>query len=159
MDSRTFAAQAAPYLAAILLAVLGYLARAILAAVARSSVSARVKTAVEQVVNMAIISAERTTQVVVADLKDPAKPGAWDEVAKRSARESVEADVRALARGALETLRTEGRYTPEEIDTLLDRAIESAVSRVKARVPSVIEVAEIAEPLKPVEPLAHGSER
>lgn len=73
---------------------------------------------------------QRLEHTVVAALKDPQQPGAWDDAAKHSVKEAAVQELRAAVARELEEMRG-GGVAPERIDTLVDASIETAVRSLK----------------------------
>lgn len=71
-------------------------------------------------------------QTVVRDLKDPSKPGTWDERAARAARQEAIAQVRILLPDVISTLKATGRSNAD-IDHLISTHVEATVLALKDR--------------------------
>jgi hypothetical protein len=74
-------------------------------------------------------------QEQVSLLKDPSRPGLWDEAAQRAARTRAMEDLRHAAPVALATLAELG-YTPADRDAVCLQAIESAVVQLERQGPA-----------------------
>ena len=71
-------------------------------------------------------------QTVVRDLKDPSKPGFWDERAAQAARREAIAQVRILIPDMVATLKAVGRSNAD-IDHLISTHVEATVLALKDR--------------------------
>lgn len=71
-------------------------------------------------------------QHVVDALKDPSKPGTWDQVAANAVRETAITRVRSLYPGAVQVL-TSALQSTTKVDELLGTLVERAVRDLKGR--------------------------
>lgn len=79
--------------------------------------------------NLANIVVTELWQTTVAQLKDPSKPGEWNDDAKRSVALAAVARLTSLGAGAIRALATMG-MTPAAVDSLLKSLIESEVAKL-----------------------------
>lgn len=95
-------------------------------------------------------------QHVVSDLKDPAKPGAWNEIAATAVRKHAVARVRDLYPSAVRVLE-QAAANPARVDDLLGTLVERAVVDLKGRaVPgALLEVRSTLAPPPPDEGTPH----
>jgi hypothetical protein len=88
-----------------------------------------INNAVVALTNLANIVVTELWQTTVAQLKDPTKPGAWDDDAKRSVARGAIARLTSLGAGPIRALSTMG-MTPAAVDALLKSLIESEVVKL-----------------------------
>lgn len=96
------------------------------AMVARHIASRRYALAVQLLAYGAAAIVADIAQNIVKDLKDPAKPGAWDAVAKASARTTAIDRLKRLYPTAIGIV-TEALQDPTKVDQLLGTQVEAAV--------------------------------
>ncbi|TAK27229.1 MAG: hypothetical protein EPO40_16530 [Myxococcaceae bacterium] len=95
----------------------------------------RVALALEVIANGAAAIVADLAQHVVADLKDPSKPGDWTHVAAATVRVRAVERVKQLYPQAV-ALAAEALANPERINDLLGTVVERAVVDLKAKAPS-----------------------
>ncbi|MDO9016691.1 MAG: hypothetical protein Q8S73_37845 [Deltaproteobacteria bacterium] len=95
----------------------------------------RVALALEVLANGAAAIVADLAQHVVANLKDPAKPGTWSEVAAATVRVRAVERVKQLYPQAV-ALAREALAAPDRIDELLGTVVERAVVDLKAKAPA-----------------------
>ncbi len=100
----------------------------------KSKLAADALSALLAVAATVVANAEQT---VVANLKDPAKPGVWDDSTKLAIKASVLADARALGAGPMRDLMATG-LDPERVDVLLSQMVERSVLDLHARAPQML---------------------
>ena len=115
-----------------LLATLALLVRKYLAWIKTSDMPSQVQSALSALGEISLTCVAHAWQTVVEDLKDPEKPGVWNDRAKADVKASVSADVAMLAASALRTLREVG-MSEQSIQSLLDKTVERAVADLKSR--------------------------
>lgn len=95
------------------------------AAIRRRTTDARYAAAVDTLARGAEAVVADFSQHVVADLRDPSKPGSWDEVTQRALRQRAAARIRALFPDDAAALdRAVGADRANEIlGTLVERAV------------------------------------
>lgn len=123
---REFIAAVVPFLATLVVLLLGYGARQVALIVRAKGASESIAKAFEIIARAASFAVKDAEQTVVAALKDPAQQGAWTEVTAKAVKDSVTRDVRQLVPSALAELRKRG-LTDEAIESLVSKAVESAV--------------------------------
>ena len=95
----------------------------------------RAALALEVIANGAAAIVADLAQHVVADLKDPSKPGAWSSVAAATMRLRAVECVKRLYPAAV-ALAEEALAHPETLDELLGTVVERAVVDLKAKAPA-----------------------
>lgn len=140
--TRELLAQALPVLLQFLLALLAPVLVVMLRKLLRRLHAEEYERAAVTLGRLAGVLVGRASQTIVADLKDPEKPGDWTEALGKSTKSAVVSQLRILGRSSLETLRGQG-HSDAELGELLDALVESAVRRDKASVPPLI----LAEPI------------
>jgi hypothetical protein len=90
-------------------------------------------------------------QRVVADLKDPSKPGTWNETAAASVKAAAVTALKAHVPEAVALLTSCGR-NPANIETILGAAVEKAVVDLKTAMPLSITAQELVPPSTPPAP-------
>jgi hypothetical protein len=132
MSTREFAAQALaivlPFLLTLITLAIGFATNW---ARTHFKISAQ-NTAVDAVFEAAVTAVSNAMQRLVADLKDPSKPGTWDAVAAASIKKSVVQDVHTLGAQALDRLKA-SNWTDAQRATLVEQLVERAVLEVRAR--------------------------
>lgn len=78
-------------------------------------------------------SVGNASQRVVADLKDPNKPGSWDKVAAEAVKSTVIEDIKTIGKPPIDVLVKHGGFTPQQVDALVDRGVETAVREEAVR--------------------------
>lgn len=130
--SRETAALLVSALQPLLLALVTALAAWAAAQIRKRTTDARVVAAVDTLTRGAEGVVADLSQHLVADLKDPSKPGTWDQVAQASARSTAVARLRRLLPGDVAAL--ESSVGPERATELLGTLIERAVVASKGGV-------------------------
>lgn len=120
----------------IILSILTILAVLAKKSLAASGASVGTQKAMASIIDASRICAGNVFQTVVRDLKDPSKPGTWDQKAKEAAKAAALTDVHTLTAGAKKALLSHG-MTSAAVDSLIDKAIESAVADLKAQHPEL----------------------
>lgn len=123
--TRETAAMLATALQPLLLALITAAAAWAAQAIRKRTQDARIVAAVDTLTRGAEGVVADLAQHVVADLKDPSKPGAWDEVAMQSARATATARLRRLLPHDVAAL--ESSVGPERAAELLGTLVERAV--------------------------------
>lgn len=100
------------------------------AAIRRRTADARITAAVDTLARGAEGVVADIAQHVVADLRDPGKPGTWDDVAKAAARRTAIERLRRLLPGDVAAL--ESHVGVDAAGELLGTLVERAVVRSKA---------------------------
>ena len=95
----------------------------------------RVALALEVIANGAAAIVADLAQHVVADLKNPAKPGSWSSVAAATVRVRAVERVKQLYPAAV-ALAQEALADPERLNDLLGTVVERAVVELKAKAPA-----------------------
>ena len=108
-------------------AVAAYIFKLVESAIRSHVKNAAVQDALLGITHLAETVVKSTAQTVVADLKDPTKPGTWDEKAAASVKHSVLGELHLLSEKFRATLMAQG-WTAGNIATLLKHTVESAVS-------------------------------
>jgi hypothetical protein len=88
--------------------------------------------AVDAVQTAAETAVSAIMQSMVASLRDPTKPGTWNEVAAESAKAAAIEQVRLLSAQALDRLKA-SNWSDAQRRALVEGAIERAVIIVKSR--------------------------
>lgn len=130
--SSKIAEQIALYVLPIVISLVALVLRKITAAITAQTNNTRVRSAVVMLSTLIETLVGNAMQTVVADLRDPSKPGEWSAVAAASVKESVLKDLHVLGRQSIDALKSAGQINPEQLDKLLDRMLEAAVFKLKA---------------------------
>jgi hypothetical protein len=146
--SRDLLSSTAVLLLPLLLAALSALAAWGTTGIARLVGDRRRALALEVLANGAAAIVADLAQHVVADLKDPTKPGSWSSVAGAAVRVRGVERVKALYPQAV-ALATEALVDPSTIDELLGTLLESAVVELKLRAPPPVAPPAPAAPATP----------
>jgi hypothetical protein len=100
--------------------------------------NARLAKALQVVASLAFTIVSRISQTVVADLKDPSKPGSWNTTVAAAAKRQALDDLRAVGASVIPQLMS-GGIKGAALDTLLESHVESAVLALKS--PSIAGIA------------------
>lgn len=101
----------------------------------------RVALALEVIANGAAAIVADLAQHVVADLKDPSKPGSWSSVAAATVRVRAVERVKQLYPQAV-ALAQEALANPDRINDLLGTVVERAVVDLKSKAPAQLPAVE-----------------
>lgn len=121
-----------PYLAFLLALALAALVAWLSPMIARYVRDKRLALALVVLADTVVKVVAATAQTVVRDLKDPSKPGTWDERAAQAARREAVAQVRILIPDVVATLRAGGRSNAD-LDHLIATHVEATVLALKDR--------------------------
>lgn len=102
--------------------------------------SARTLRWIDALTQAALTTVRLLERTVVADLKDPTKPGTWDEVAKRSVKDVAMMRVRSATAREREEMLQHG-VEPERIERATDVGIEATLESLKHAQPYLAEMA------------------
>lgn len=133
--SRETVTSLAVILLPLLLTALGALAAWGTRALTKLIKDRRTALALEVIANGAAAIVADLAQHVVADLKDPSKPGEWTHVAAATVRVRAVERVKQLYPQAV-ALAQEALVNPERLNDLLGTVVERAVVDLKAKVPA-----------------------
>jgi hypothetical protein len=118
-------------LAPLVPAALGLIVASLTPVLHRHITDRRVAGLMEILANVVAIGVANAYQTVVSDLKNPARPGCWDERAAASVKASVIQDVKQLLPRVVSALAAAG---VKDIDALLSRLVEQSVLELRTRI-------------------------
>ena len=128
--AREIIAQIMSYLIPVLVpAIAAYLAAVILRRVPDS----RIASALSLIDYLAVGIVAALYQETVADLKDPSKPGEWNDVAARAVKTAAMSQLRDVGSSVVEILIACG-MAPTKVEVILSTAVEKAVVDLNTKV-------------------------
>jgi hypothetical protein len=86
--------------------------------------------AYNQLSDIALATVMSLQQTVVNPLKDPEKPGEWNENAASEIKSRAIGKIRDLAGSSIEQLQNHG-WTPQMVEELIGKLVESHVLKIK----------------------------
>lgn len=137
---KDFSAQAFIVLQPLLLALLSALVVWASTAIRKHVHNKLAASAFEAIVSTAATVVASASQTVVEDLKNPERPGTWDDNQAALVKAHVMRDLKQLAAKPIEELKSLRSLDAESVQKLLDRLVESQVGQLKPKPPSTIVV-------------------